>query len=210
VLFITDPAFGDGPTVRCVRTVAASLPRGAFAVQIRDKVRALTSLRAFAWELRVVTRACGARLLVNGNAAVARDVDADGVHLGHGAGSVAEVRRVLGRACWVSRAAHSDQDVRLALAERADAVLVSPVFATRSLDRSGGAKTPRGLDCIHAARQCAGKNMLIYALGGVSSASARACGAAGADGAAVIRALQDAADPGREARAIHDGWASCW
>jgi len=207
VMLITSPAFGDDVIARCVEAVAESLPRGDFVVQIRDKVRVKASLRLFARQLRVVTSAHGARLIINGHADIARDVGADGVHLGQGAGSAASARDVLARPAWISRAAHSDQDVALAREQGADAVLVSPVFMTQSDAKDGRRKTPRGLACIRSAREQAGQQMRVYALGGVSAATARACAAAGADGVALTSALLGADDPGREALAIHDVWA---
>src|SRR5579859_6404438 len=86
LILVTDPAFGDGPTLRVVAAVGRALPPGAFAVQLRDKTRPLPSLRMFAAELRALTRAFGARLVLNGHAAAARDAGADGVHLPSGAG----------------------------------------------------------------------------------------------------------------------------
>jgi thiamine-phosphate pyrophosphorylase len=207
VMLVTDPAFADEQTERCVAAVAAALPPGAFVVQLRDKERAEGSLRLFAWQLRVVTRAHGAWLVVNGRPELARDVGAEGVHLGGGVGTAAHARRVLTRPSWISMAAHSDQDVARARAEGADAVLVSPVFSTESRTPDGDRKAPRGLDCLRTARRVAGPDLQIYALGGVTAASARACSASGADGVAVRRALLSAPDPRREARAIHDVWA---
>jgi thiamine-phosphate pyrophosphorylase len=206
-MLITDPSFADAPTVRCVATVAAALPPGALVVQIRDKQRALSSLRLFAWQLRVVTAAHGASLVINGRAELARDVGADGVHLGGGAGTVAQARAQLRRAAWVSVAAHSDEDVARAREEGADAVLVSPVFPTESRALDGRRKEARGLGCVRSARHIAGADLRVYALGGVTAASARACFASGADGVALTRGFLAARDPGCEARAIHDVWA---
>ena len=210
VLLITDPSFADEPTVRCVAAVAASLPPGALVVQIRDKKREDASLRLFAWQLRVVTRARGAWLVVNGRADLARDVGAEGVHLGGGAGSVADARGTLKGPAWISVAAHTDADVARAREEGADGVLVSPVFSTQSRTADGKHKRPRGLACLRSARRFAGPELSIYALGGVTAASARACFAAGADGVALTRALLSAQEPGREARTIHDVWARRW
>lgn len=204
LILVTDPAFGDDVTVRVVRSVAKALPRGAVAVQLRDKRRLVPSLRAFAAELRGTTRSVGAWLVVNGAAEVARDVGADGVHLGSGAASVADVRRVVGRAVWISVAAHDDGDVRRALAERADAVLVSPVFATRALERDAAAKPARGPSALRAARAIASPQVGVYALGGVTASTVASCVAAGADGVALIRSVFSSPDPAREARALYD------
>jgi thiamine-phosphate pyrophosphorylase len=179
VVLVTDPSFGDDEILRCVEAAGRALERGALCVQLRDKRRARPSLRVAAMALRQVTRAVGARLVVNGDAGLARDVGADGVHLGTGAETVSEARAAFGRRAWISVAAHSDDDVRRAIAEGADAALVSPIFS----------KAARGLEAIRAARAVSERRILLYALGGVTPETARACVSAGADGVAVIRAL---------------------
>ena len=212
ILLVTDPAFGDDVIVRCVEAVARALPAGAFCVQLRDKRRALTSLRLFAWRLRVVTRKGGARLVVNGDPRLARDVGADGVHLGRDAGSVGEARSLVGRRTWVSIAAHSDEDVRQAVIDGADAVLVSPVFPTRppSLSASSSEKSGRGLQALQAARRLAGRHVAVFALGGVTQERAGRCAAAGADGVALMKGLLASPAPASIAVAIHGALVSRW
>jgi thiamine-phosphate pyrophosphorylase len=208
VILVTDPAFGDDAIATCVRLSAGALPRGAFAVQLRDKRRPVISLRLFALALRALTRDCGAFLVVNGMPEIARDVGADGVHLGRGAPSVREVRGVCGAQAWVSVAAHSDEAVGAAVEAGADAVLVSPVFPTHPPRMSSVAKEARGVGAVRAARAIAGGRVAVYALGGVSGDNAGACGRAGADGVAVIRALLCSPHPARVARALHDAVAA--
>lgn len=210
VLLVTDAGFGDDVVLDCVRRVGGSLPSGAFGVQLRDKRRPIVSLRVFAWQLRLATRAAGAPMFVNGNAQLARDVGADGVHLGGGAGTVQSARAVLHRECLISVAAHSDDDVRRAVVEGADAVLVSPVFDSRGhpplqLERKKG----RGVEAIRSARRVAPPQFFVYALGGVTAAGVPACVAAGADGVALVRGLLASDEPGRVARAIHDAFDRC-
>jgi thiamine-phosphate pyrophosphorylase len=152
----------------------------------------------------------GASLVVNGDPRLARDVGADGVHLGGDAGTVADARAICGRSSWVSVAAHSNAAVQRGADDGADAVLVSPVFPTRPPSPLDPAKTGRGLDAVRGARILVGNRCAVYALGGVTPDNAAACAAAGADGVALIRALLASAEPARVARAIHDGLASRW
>ena len=215
IVLITDPAFGDDAILRCVTACARALPKGALGVQLRDKRRALPSLRVFASSLRALTDRLGAWLVVNGDARLARDVGADGVHLGGGVGSVGAARRAVGRATWVSVAAHSDEEARRAAADGADAILVSPVFSTRTPSplttvALAPAKAPRGLEAIRSARNVTGGRVKLYALGGVTSGRAAICAAAGADGVAVIRALLASDNPAAASRAIHDAFAWHW
>jgi thiamine-phosphate pyrophosphorylase len=208
VILITDPEFGDDGNIRCIEASAGALPGGALWVQLRDKARPLVSLRVFAQQLRRVTRALGAGLVINGHPALARDVGADGVHLGGDACTTAEARRLFERS-WISIAAHADDDVRRARSEGADAVLVSPIFRTRTAGALGTAKEGRGLGALRSARALAG-DLRIYALGGVDADNARACRAAGADGVAVIRGLLASPAPARAARSIHDAVTARW
>lgn len=204
LILVTDPVFGDDAIVRCVEAVAGALPTGWLSVQLRDKQRALVSLRVFASRLRLVTRAAGAALVVNGDARLARDVGADGVHLGKDAGRVSEARAVCGARIWVSVSAHSDGAVRRAIADGADGVLVSPVFPSRPPSVLAPTKEGRGLDALRSAHTVSAGRIAIYALGGVDADNARACAEAGADGVAMVRALLSSPEPARIARAIHD------
>jgi len=213
LVLVTDPSFGDDAIVRCAAAVATALPPGAFCVQLRDKRRSIASLRLLASGLRIATSKAGALLVINGHPRLARDVGADGVHLGGGAGTVAEARSALGRPTWVSVAAHSDEDVARAVGAGADAVLVSPIFATRSPSSflvAGAEKAPRGLAAIRAARAIAGARLAVFALGGVTLERVRPCADAGADGVAVMRALLANDRPAAQARAIHDVLAPRW
>lgn len=212
IILVTDASFSDDVIVRCTEEAAAALPAGAFCVQLRDKRRSIPSLRLMAWRLRMATRKFGACLVLNGHPRLAREVAADGVHLGGGAGTVADARAVLGRTAWVSVAAHSDDDVRRARAQGADAVLVSPVFATRAQSPHGAGveKRPRGVLAVRSARAIAGASPAVIALGGVTLDRVRSCTDAGAEGVAVLRALLTSHQPGVLARAIHDVIAPRW
>ncbi len=211
LLLVTDPAFGDDGIVRCIERTAVALAPGTFGVQLRDKRRQVVSLRLFASRLRLVTRRLGVPLFINGDAVVARDVGADGVHLssGAGAGRVAQVRAIARPDAWISVATHDDDEVRRATAEGADAVLVSPILSTRASPWEA-AKEQRGFGAIGSARRIAGARMLVYGLGGITADTARACAGAGADGVAVVRALLASLDPDRVARAIDDAFARRW
>ena len=106
------------------------------------------------------------------------------------AARVASVRARLGEDALVTTSAHDDEDVRHAVLAGATSVLVSPIFETPG---KGG---PRGVEALAAARAVVdaarhAPRVWIYALGGVTPASAASCAAAGADGVAAIRALYE-------------------
>ncbi len=175
-------------------------------MQLRDKKKEPAALRAFAEKLRAVTRPAaqpapegpGALLLINGDPQLAKDVGADGVHIGGTGMKVSAARAIVGSGAFITIAAHSDQSVKLGAADGADGALVSAIFA------SPGKATGRGVEALRTARAVGGDGFLIYALGGVERTNAVECVLAGADGVAAIRALLLASNPGAEARAIYD------
>ncbi len=214
LLLVTDPAYDDELILRTVDAVGAALPRGALGVQLRDKVRSVSQVRALASKLRRTTADRGALLVINGDLELARDVAADGVHLGGGARSVADARALCGAEAWVSVAAHSDAAVRDALADGANAAVVSPIYPTapppvsapsesRIRLRDLVVKSPRGVDALTSARALVDSNLAVFALGGITPENAASCVAAGADGVAVIRAVFASPDPVAAARALH-------
>jgi thiamine-phosphate pyrophosphorylase len=201
IILVTDPAYEDARILEVVDACVRALPARALAVQLRAKKREPSSLRAFAEKLRAATRPnageASALLLINGNAELAKEVDADGVHIGGSDLRVSEVRALLGARAFVTIAAHSDQAVKLGARDGANGALVSTIFA------SPGKSEGRGVDALRTARAVGGEHFLLYALGGVDRSNAEECVMAGADGVAAIRALLLASDPGAEARAIY-------
>jgi thiamine-phosphate pyrophosphorylase len=203
IILVTDSTYKDERIIEVVEACVRALPPATFAVQLRDKKKEPGALRAFAEKLRAATRPApseggSALLLINGDAALAREIGADGVHLGGTAMRVSDARGIVGPSAFVTIAAHSDQAVKLGARDGADGALVSAIFA------SPGKAIGRGVDALRSARAVGGESFLIYALGGVERANAAECVLAGADGVAAIRALLLASDPGAEARAIYD------
>ena len=158
------------------RLIAAAgrLPRGS-AIIVRHYLTEAAARRALFARLRAIARRRGLMLLLAGDAAQARRWGADGVH-GHDVG---------GRRAGLlhSAPAHDMRELRRARMAGADAVLVSPVFPTRS---HPGAVTlgPMRLATIfrHA-------SVPVIALGGMSARRARQLRGIGIHGWAAIDAL---------------------
>ena len=205
IILVTDSTYEDERIIEAVEACVRALPPFTFAVQLRDKKKDRRALRAFGEKLRAATRPAGpgtddagGLLLINGNPELAKEVGADGVHLGGTAMKVSDARGILGDRAFITIAAHSDQAVKLGARDGADGALVSSIFA------SPGKAAGRGVEALRTARAVGGETFLVYALGGVERANAVECVLAGADGVAAIRALLLASDPGAEARAIYD------
>ena len=189
LLWITGEG-SDERVVAVAEALCASVDQAG--IQLRDRTRTDEELRPLAERLREITARRGASLVVNRRVALARSIGADGVHVGRS--SLRHVRSVW-PSIWLSAPTHSDDDVREACADGANAVLVSPIFSTPDKGE------PRGLDAVRSACAVAGRTMVV-ALGGIGVDDARPCFDAGADAIAVIRALQYAYDPAAVARAL--------
>lgn len=159
--------------------------RARVAVQLRDPELSGRELAALGARLRERTRALGVGLVVNDRLDLARALAADGVHLGRRSVDVADARAWLGDGAWISVACHGEDDVAAAARAGADAMLLSPIFA------SPGKGAPLGLEALRRARarlDGVARRPALLALGGVDRERAFACLEAGADGVAAIRA----------------------
>ena len=129
-------------------------------------------------------------------------LDARGVHVGGGdAEWVGQARENLGRDALVGYSAHSAVEAAEAFALGADYVSLSPVFQPLSKE---GDFQPLGLDELQ--RACSLLDGPVYALGGVTPASAASIRAAGAAGTAVITALLEAEEPGSVSSELCAPW----
>jgi thiamine-phosphate pyrophosphorylase len=164
-------------------------------VQLRLKGTGAGTMLAAAAAIAPRARAAGALFLVNDRPDVARAADADGVHLGQDDVPVAAARRVLGPGKLVGVSTHDPEELAAAVAADVDYVGVGPVYATSS---KVGARAPRGLDLVRAARRLT--TLPLVAIGGITPDTAPAVLAAGADAVAMIGALVRAADPAATVR----------
>ena len=175
LLFFTDP----------VRTpdaegVIARLPRGAGVVY-----RAFGAPDAVVRGRRLAraARRGGLVFLVGADAGLAIRLMADGVHLPERSASrAAGLKRARPR--WiVTSAAHAPAAIVRARQAGADAVVVSPVFPSAS------ASAGRPIGPLRFTAMATKARMPVYALGGITPASARRLTRSGAVGLAAVEAL---------------------
>src|SRR5947209_1601872 len=125
---IVDTTVGGWPLRQAV---AKAVRSGAQLVQLREKQLSDHDYLALARDIRAITAADGARLLINSRLAIAAEVNADGVHLPRSA-SIGDARRAMGPRALIGVSAHSAEELRRAEEEGADFVTLSPVFPTAS------------------------------------------------------------------------------
>jgi thiamine-phosphate diphosphorylase len=131
---------------------------------------------------------------VNDRLDVALTLDTAGVQLSVASLPVSAARR-LNSAWWIGKSVHDLAEADAAKAEGADYLLVGPVYATATHPD----RTPLGLETL---AQICRLGLPVIAIGGIGPGRARDVKAAGAYGAAAIRALWDAADPADASRGM--------
>jgi thiamine-phosphate pyrophosphorylase len=175
LLFFTDPERTPDP-----ERVAERLPAGA-AVVFRAFGASYAAERGA--RLREITRRRGLRLLVGADETLALQVEADGVHLPERLLPTLSDLRAAHPGWLITLAAH-DMESALAGAEAgADALVVSPIFPSRS--PSAGA--PLGVEGLK--RIVEAVETPVYALGGVHADTATLLLDTGIVGIAAVEAL---------------------
>ncbi len=135
-----------------------ALERGVHLIQVREPKLAPGQLAQFA--RRVIERAhrYGARVLVNGDETLARQVGADGVH-----STSEQLRRLSTRPAtglWAA-SCHNAEELARAAALGADFVVLSPVLPTASHPEGESLGWERFAQLVH------GYSLPVYALGGM-------------------------------------------
>jgi len=202
---------GQGDAQRLLATLGAALPvaaPGAVAVQLRERALSGAALYKLAEQLRALTAACGAALIINDRLDVALAVGADGVHLPTHGLPVGAARRALaavGARLLVSAACHSPPEAQMAVTGGADLITFGPIWPTPSKPagplRPGEPRVhPVGVEAL--GRLTAAVSVPVFALGGIEDeARAAACVHVGAR-LACIRAVFSAADPAAATRGL--------
>jgi thiamine-phosphate pyrophosphorylase len=171
--------------------VAECLAAGLPAVQAREKDLGAAELATLCRRLRDLTRAHGARLVVNDRVDVALAVGADGVQRTHASLPVDHIRNIAGTRLSIGASVHSLEDAVDAEVRGADWIVFGPVYDTPSKRRWG---PPQGLERL--SRVAAAVRIPVIAIGGITPERVLDVRAAGATGVAAIAAILDTASPG--------------
>lgn len=172
--------------LRCVRL---ALQGGAGVLQYRNKSAAAALRLQQARALRQLTREFNATFIVNDDAQLAAQVDADGVHLGGADGSVATARALLGKARIIGVSCYNRASLAFeAVRQGADYVAFGAFFPSGVKPEAVKAD----VELLQTARHQL--SVPIVAIGGITQQNGAALVEAGADALAVITALWNAPD----------------
>ena len=180
---------------------AAALRGGATALQFRDKVMDDAEFAQVAAALLALARAAGVPLIVNDRVEVAIAIGADGVHIGQSDGDARRARRLLPPGMILGVSATDHQQALAMDATAADYLGVGPIFPTGSKDDAAPAI---GLEEL--SRICRDVTKPVVAIGGLTLDNLGGVIESGAQGAAVISAVTNAADMALAAAQLRKVW----
>jgi thiamine-phosphate pyrophosphorylase len=176
-------------TATLLSKTRSALQGGAQVLQYRNKSATPVLKLQQAQALRQLTREFNCTFIVNDDAQLARQVDADGVHLGGEDGSVAEARVLLGSAKLIGVSCYN----RLSLAH--EAVRLGADYVAFGAFFSSSVK-PEAVQADVALLKTARSELQvpIVAIGGITQQNGASLVKAGAYALAVITALWNAPD----------------
>ena len=156
----------------------ARLRAGLKLIQVREKAFARQAAEAFARRVIALAHAHRAKVLVNADAALARDIGADGVHL-----TAEQLRSAPARPDlpWCGASCHSSEELQRAEALGVDFVVLGPVHATPSHPDT----VPLGWERFGEIAR--GAAVPVYALGGIVPRDLEQALSCGAHGIAMVR-----------------------
>lgn len=163
---------------------------GVTCIQLREKNAEPEFKLHFALQLKELLTPYNIPLIINDDIDLARQIDADGVHLGQSDASVLIARDKLGNDKYIGLSIEAENQLKQANYLPINYVAASAVFPSQ---HKKNLKTIWGIDGV--SRLCKQSNHPIIGIGGINQYNLPQLMQAGAQGVAVIGALHQAADP---------------
>jgi thiamine-phosphate pyrophosphorylase len=165
------------------RIVEQMVEGGVDLIQLRAKEKSISELMELSAELHDVTVKSFTPLIVNDYAEIARQVPAEGVHVGQDDDPIEIVRQKAAREILVGKSTHSLEQARAAQREGADYIGFGPIFATPTKPDypAIGLKNIRR---VHAE-----VNLPIFCIGGINIDNLQSVIDAGAKRVVMVSAL---------------------
>lgn len=163
--------------------VKKALDGGATFVQLREKNLDREVFLAEAKEIQKLCKEYGVPFVVNDEVSIAKDIDADGVHVGQSDMEAMDVRKILGPDKIIGVSAQTVEQAIIAEKHGADYLGVGAVFTTGSKDDAD--------DVSHETLKaiCEAVSIPVIAIGGITKDNVTELAGSGICGVAVISAI---------------------
>jgi len=185
---ITDSDRLDFPTL-CQKTEAI-LEAGGPILQYRDKAADPVTRRKRALALQKLCAEHATLFLVNDDVQLARDIGADGVHIGQDDSSYLTARQLLGDQASIGISCYNSLELALtAQSQGADYIAFGAFFSTSTKNHT----VPAGLELLRRAKTVL--TIPVVAIGGITPDNGSELLQAGADLLAVASSIYASTDP---------------
>lgn len=163
--------------------VKKALDGGATFVQLREKNLDREVFLAEAKEIQKLCKEYGVPFVVNDEVSIAKDIDADGVHVGQSDMEAMDVRKILGPDKIIGVSAQTVEQAIIAEKHGADYLGVGAVFTTGSKDDAD--------DVSHETLKaiCEAVSIPVIAIGGITKDNVAELAGSGICGVAFISAI---------------------
>ena len=159
------------------------LKSGVTIFQLREKNSDYEHFKSRALAIKPMCRRYGVIFIINDNVQLAKDIDADGVHIGQGDESIAQARKILGDEKIIGVSAHNVEEAVAAESAGADYLGCGAAFVTTTKTDAGAIKHETLKDITNAV------NIPVIAIGGITDSNILTLCDLGLDGVAVVSAI---------------------
>ena len=178
---ITDRAWLNGRSLSEV--VEESLKGGVTILQIREKDLNEDEFLKESKKIKALCKLYKVPLIINDNVRIAKEIDADGVHLGQGDMEITKAREILGRDKIIGITAKTVEQAVIAEKNGADYLGSGAIYAT-------GTKADAKRLSVESLREiCDSVDIPVVAIGGLTYDNIDILEGSGIDGIAVVSAI---------------------
>ena len=183
---VTDRSWLNGKTL--YKRVEEAIKGGVTFVQLREKMLDEESFLNEALEIQKLCRRYNIPFVINDNVEIAKEINADGIHVGQRDLGVANVRDILGDDKIIGVSVQTVEQAVLAEKQGADYLGVGAVFPT------GSKADAEDVSYETLKAICEVVNIPVVAIGGISAGNILTLKGSGVSGIAVISAIFAAED----------------
>ena len=182
-----------------IAKVSLALKGGAKIVQYRDKANSEQTKLRLATQLQKLCKSYQAWFIVNDDIHLAKEVNADGVHIGKDDDDIHKARQLLGDNAIIGVSCYNDLNRALQMQDLgANYVAFGRFFNSKTKPNAPQAE----IETLHQAKQSL--HIPIVAIGGVTADNAQSLIDSGADSVAVIQGVFAAQDIQAESKKLQN------
>jgi len=167
---------------------------GADWIQLRVKNKSFEEWKVLALETKRICKLYKARLIINDNVQIAREISADGVHLGKEDMSPVEARKILGEKFIIGGTANTMDDIMKRQRMNVDYIGLGPFRFTSTKENLSPVIGINGYIYMFPELKRRNMNIPVIAVGGIRTGDVKNLISAGVYGVAVSSAITNTND----------------